>query len=367
MKVAHVLNRFEPGGVEKWLVDLTRANVDAGQGLELDFILHSRDAGFFDADVEANGGTLRKIGLSKANPISYAWKLFRTFRQHRYDVVHTHLHHFSGWVVLIALLAKVPIRVSHSHSDGSVKHEDETMIRGGYRTLCGFLIQRCSTHRIAVSGAAAQDLFGDVQQTLVMPCGLIFDDARHEKNVELGLERRRHTLLHVGRFSDEKNHGFLLNLAQALRARELDFILYLVGDGPLRRQVETEIQRRCLAEHVSVLGKRRDVHRLMASGMDVFVFPSSYEGLGLAAIEAQFFGLLTLVSQSVPREVEVSEYLQFLPIESHAMEAWVDAIQGARQPTESQRSRCVDGILNSNLNIENNLKELMDLYQSPAV
>jgi len=105
----------------------------------------------------------------------------------------------------------------------------------------------------------------------------------------------------------------------------------------------------------------------MASGMDVFVFPSSYEGLGLAAIEAQFFGLLTLVSQSVPREVEVSEYLQFLPIESHAMEAWVDAIQGARQPTESQRSRCVDGVLNSNLNIENNLKELMDLYQSPVV
>ncbi len=363
MKVAHVLNRFEPGGVEKWLVDLVRANVATGTPMQLDFILHSNQPGFFDADVEDCGGNLIRIELNRANPIAYAWRLFRALRTSRYDVVHTHVHHFSGWVALVAFLAGVPVRVAHSHADSSKNSGEGSVLRRLYRTLCSWLIQVFSTRQIAVSEPAALDLFRHPDKAVIMTCGLMFASPRSKADgTALTPEERRFRLLHVGRFTDEKNHEFLVELCCALRDRELDFILYLVGDGPLKTVFEERFARLGLQQHVCFLGKRKDVHEIMASAFEAFVFPSRSEGLGLAVIEAQFFGLKTLASNAVPSAVEVSDYIEFLPIEQGSIATWADAVEAAKQPHESQRQRCVERVLASELNIYNNLNGLIELY-----
>ena len=129
--------------------------------------------------------------------------------------------------------------------------------------------------------------------------------------------------VHVGRFCAAKNHGFLLEVFQKVCQLYNDAVLILVGDGELRGEIERKIQNLGIQDVVMLLGNRYDIPKILQAA-DMFLFPSEWEGLGIAAVEAQAAGLPCICSDRVPNLVKVTEDCRFLPLEA---DVWIREIQ----------------------------------------
>jgi glycosyltransferase involved in cell wall biosynthesis len=141
----------------------------------------------------------------------------------------------------------------------------------------------------------------------------------------VGLPRDCLLIGHVGRFDVQKNHRFLVEIFGSLAARLPTARLVLVGDGPLRPQIEQLVRAKGLENHVFFLGVRSDVPEIMGC-LDVFLFPSQYEGLGIVLIEAQMAGVPCVVSNVIPDEADLELGLfDRVNLES-LLELWVESI-----------------------------------------
>jgi hypothetical protein len=123
----------------------------------------------------------------------------------------------------------------------------------------------------------------------------------------LGIPEDAYVIGHVGRFQEQKNHRFLVNIAERLCDLEPKAVFLLVGDGPLRPEIEELVKVRDLQERVIFVGVRNDVPRIMKGAMDCFVLPSLYEGLPLVLLEAQVAGLHCVVSDTVSSEGDLDK------------------------------------------------------------
>jgi len=312
IRILHVVGSMNVGGAETWLLEILRRN--DGRRFQMDFLLHSWKEGTYDAEVEELGGHLVRCRYPRIAPL-YAREFVRVLRRHGpYDIVHSHCHHYSGWVLWLAARAGVRARIAHSHNDTSRERRRWKPTRRIYRAMTEQLIRKYATAGLAVSRAAARDLFGpnwqDDNRWRLLECGINLEPfervvSRVEVRAEFGIPEDALVVGHVGRFVEQKNHAWLLRVFAEVRRASKKAVLLLVGDGPLRRCIEGEAARHGLAGGVIFAGLRRDVARLMLGAMDVFVFPSVYEGLGLAVLEAQAAGLPSVVSTSVPCEANV--------------------------------------------------------------
>ncbi len=213
--------------------------------------------------------------------------------------------------------------------------------------------------KIAVSSGAAADLFGQYSDAVqLLPCGTNFGpllDAQSRPDVS------RFTLIHVGRLVPEKNHHFLLHLTAELIGHHPSTRLWLVGDGPLRAQLESLAQSLGIQSHVSFYGNRTDIPHLLASA-DLFVFPSLSEGLGLAALEAQAAGLPTLLASHLPQELNLLPALTRRLALDLPITEWVNFILEMRTMPHLDRLQRQRALLDSPYSIESNLRSLSQIY-----
>lgn len=327
-KVLHVLGRMDAGGVETWLVNLLK-NTDRSL-IEHDFLLLRSGKGFYDEEIIKNGGSLNYC-TKNSNPLLFSLKLYKYLRQSKPDIVHSHVYTFSGLVLLIAFLANIKVRISHSHNDMLAKESKSSFIKKIYLKLMKKLIDIFATDKIAVSEFAAQSLYGESWKSKnikIMPCTIDlskFDKKYENKNLraELGIPESALVLGHVGSFTEQKNHNFLIDVFFEIHKQNSNAYLVLVGDGVLRAQIEEKVTTLGLSSKVLFLGLRKDVPILMMSVFNVFLFPSLWEGLGLVAVEAQSAGLPCLISKNVPQEANIGacKYLDL------TINDWVGAIE----------------------------------------
>ena len=160
-------------------------------------------------------------------------------------------------------------------------------------------------------------------------------EKRIEMRQKLGLENEL-IVGHVGRFNPQKNHPFLLDIFAALPKKEPDAVLLLAGGGEDMTKIQAKAQILGIAERVRFLGVRSDVADLMQA-MDVFVFPSLYEGLPVTMVEAQTAGLPCFISDKVPTECIIAEDLvDVLPLSADS-ETWAEKILEKRDFPRTDR------------------------------
>jgi len=300
---------MNPGGIETWLMHVLR-NIDRSQ-FQMDFCLFGSEPGLYATEIEGFGSTIWRCQMS-GNLWSFRRRFHQILREGEYDVVHSHVHFFSGNVLRWAKAQSVPVRIAHSHTtrDG----RSDVLMRRFYRGLMQSWIERYATHGLAASRSSASALFGENWERDDRNCVLHYAVDLHpfqepvdrEKvRKQLGLPPGVPVMGHVGRFSREKNHIFLLEIAVEILKRRPEIHFLLVGDGPLRPVIESRAKSMGLSDKVHFTGIRTDVARLMRGAMDVFIFPSLWEGLGVALIEAQAAGLRCIVSDVCPTEVGI--------------------------------------------------------------
>jgi glycosyltransferase involved in cell wall biosynthesis len=309
IRILHAIGSLDLGGVETWLLNVLR-NIDRDR-FQFDFCTFGPKPGVHAAEVEKLGGRILPCQKG-SNPWRFRGRFRRILREGHYHVVHSHVHLFSGAVVRWANAERVPVRIAHSHTSRDDK--PDTLARRYYRRLMKSWIDRYATHGLAASRIAAAQLFGEDWQRdrrfQVVHCGIDlrpFEEpvTREEVRAELGIPSEAIVVGHVGRFVPAKNHQFFLEIAGEISRRRPDVHFLLVGDGPLRPEIEARARAMGFNGNMHFAGSRADVPRLMRGGMDVFVFPSVWEGLPVTVIEAQAAGLACVVSDSVTDEASV--------------------------------------------------------------
>jgi glycosyltransferase involved in cell wall biosynthesis len=368
IRILHMLGTMNPGGVETWLMHALR-NIDRNT-FHMDFCTFGTEAGLYAGEADELGSIVLRCSKS-ANLWSFRRRFRRILREGSYQIAHSHVHLFSGALLRWAKAEGVPIRIAHSHntSDG----RPNTGMRRFYRRLMKSWIDRYATHGLAASSAAAVALFRENWQAdgrfRVLHCGIDlhpFQEPVDRRKVlkELGIPADALVVGHVGRFDPQKNHRFLLDVARETLNRRPDVHFLLVGDGPLRVEIEALARGMGLSGKTHFAGIRTDVPRLMRGAIDVFLFPSLWEGLPLTVIEAQAAGLRCILSEAVTSEACIlPEQSIRLPL-SEGVEKWaVETIQALQK-----RKICCDAALQavaeSDFSIERS--RLSDFYSTAA-
>ena len=167
----------------------------------------------------------------------------------------------------------------------------------------------------------------------------------------------KHIILHVGNFSETKNHMYLLQIAKNLKDRYEDFILLLVGEGELLNQVIQERDKCGLQSTVYILGNRTDINKIY-SAADVFLLPSQYEGLPVVMIEAQVSGLPTIISKNITSECDITGNVVKLGISKNEIDNWVIEIYKAVEKSNCRNTNIVSDDFMITKNVENLLNIL---------
>jgi glycosyltransferase involved in cell wall biosynthesis len=367
-RILHVLGSMNPGGVETWLLDvLERIDRDHFQ---FDFCLCGAQAGVYAAEVERLGGRILRCP-KRANLWSFRRRFRRVLREGNYDVVHSHVHFFSGALLRWAKAEGRPIRIAHSHNTNDGRSDSRA--RRCYRKLMKFWINRYSTHGLAASEPAAAELFGENWQTdgrfQVLHYGLDLHPFQKSPDrvtvrAELGIPPDVQVVGHVGRFDEQKNHRFFLEIADSVLKSRRDVHFLLIGDGPLRPEIERRVRQMGVSREIHFVGVRTDVPRLMLAAMDLFLFPSLYEGLGICLLEAQAAGLRCLVSDTVPKEVvRVPGSVGFLALSS-GKDFWSTNVIHGLDAGRLGSVRVLSAEIQDKFSMQQSMRHLMGLYST---
>lgn len=371
IRILHVVGGMNRGGVETGLIHVLR-HIDR-ERYQMDFLVHTDQPCAYDEEVRALGSRIIPC-LRPDQPWRYACNLLRALRDDGpYDVVHSHVHHFSGFVLMLARLAGVPIRIADSHSDTPLVDRRSGLLRRLYLQSMQAAIKAHATHGLASSQAAATALFGSRWQQdprfRVLYQGIDLQPFREAQNTdfrkvrqELGLPLEALVIGHAGRFAEPKNHAFLVKVFTEVARREPTAHLLLVGDGPLRPTIEAQVRSLGLERRVVFAGVRADVPRLMVGAMDAFLFPSLWEGLGRVFLEAQAAGLRCLISEAVPEEATVIPALVRRLSLSLPPEEWASVLLDRTWGSDVSREEALSLMESSRFNITFSVRRLVELY-----
>jgi glycosyltransferase involved in cell wall biosynthesis len=311
-RVLNVLGGLNRGGAETWMIQVLHQMKDTG--IQLDFLVHGDGPFHYQAEAEALGSRVIVCRGLRFPPL-YALNLMLILKRYGpYQVIHSHNHHFSGITLLFAAIAGVPVRVVQSHLDTRQVDAQAGICRRIYTGMMKRLIWSFATVGTAVSRRAADALFPpdwrEHGKWRVMLLGI--DPEPFESPVdgeslrrELGIPAGVTVVGHVGRFEAQKNHTFLLRVAAEYLKMAPKTVFLLVGDGPLRKEIEGEARELGIAGQIYFAGVRKDVPALMRGVMDVFVLPSLFEGLPLVLLEVQAAGLPCLLSDNIADESDL--------------------------------------------------------------
>lgn len=303
MRVLHIVGKLDRGGAETWLVQVLR-HIDRSK-YHFDFLVHSEEPGAYDEEVRVMGARVIPC-LSPSKPVKYARNFLRILREYGpYDCVHSHVHHFSGFAIMLAAVARIPFRIAHSHTAN--RERNASLSRRCYLRGMEALVRAFATGGVAVGKEAADSLFPKGWESnprwSVQPIGIDVPRYHAKSNralmrAALGAADGVIIVGHIGRFVEAKNQIFFVDVAEELIRSRADTRFVLVGDGPLRPEIEGLVKRRGMDDRFVFTGVRSDIPQLL-SAMDVFLFPSLYEGLPLALLEAQAAGLPCIASTAV--------------------------------------------------------------------
>ena len=316
-----MLGALKPGGVENWLLQMTPHL--AGSGWAFDYCLLGPEIGLYAEDFEKYGSRVLRCPL-RSSPL-FVPRFYRLLRRGDYEIVHSHVHHFSGLILGLARAAGVPVRIAHSHNaqDG----RPDRALRRLYRKVMRRMLSRSMTAGLACSETAAEWLPGVDEGTgppiSLLPYGIDLERFRRLQT-DRGRLRREFRIPpgapvvgHVGRLEPQKNPFFLLDIISEASQVIPRAYFVIVGDGRLRGRLEQQAEQRGLGARVRFAGQRRDIPHLMVGLFDAFVLPSLWEGLPLAALEAQAAGIPTLVSDRVTGEIGVLPRISYrAPLEA---------------------------------------------------
>lgn len=320
-----------------------------------DFITHGKVEDFHKA-IKATGSNIYYVGSIRENGVfRYFNKIRKIFREGEYDIIHFHVTGLRWLLLADARKNAHKLVLTHAHS---TKVSNISRLYVLFAAMLNVKFLAC--------GMQAGDAFYFGKPFTLLPNAIevdkfIFVDKEKVNNIRNSIICSQDTLLigTVGILNVQKNHSFLIKLAVEMRMKNLDFHIIIVGDGPLKKQIQESIKAYNLNRYFTLLGKRNDVNVILNS-LDIFVLPSLFEGLPVVGIEAQFSGCSCIFSDSVTKEVNQNiTPVEFLSLSS--VDKWIESIEKFGKRFTS-REEVQEKACDSLYSIRNSVKLLEKIY-----
>lgn len=321
IRILHVIGIMNRGGAETMIMNLYR-HIDRSK-IQFDFVENSFEPAVFDDEILSLGGRIYRCPhYNGKNHFVYTkwWNTF--FAEHRgeYPIVHGHL----------GSTAAIYLSIAKKYGAYAIAHSHNTKGNWLYQAFT-WPTRFVADYFFACSQEAGISRFGRKTGTnkakcMVWPNAIDTDryayheEERKKTRNELGISEEQLVLGNISRFSEQKNHLFLIDVFEAVHRQRPDSVLLLVGDGALRPKIEAHIAQKGLQDHVILTGVQSDTWKYYQA-MDAFVMPSLYEGLPVSMVEAQAAGLRCFVSDAVPKESALTNLVGFKPLGDGA-EQW---------------------------------------------
>lgn len=358
IRILHVVQRMEAGGTQALLMNIYR-NIDRTK-IQFDFLVEYPNKEFYDDEILKLGGKIYYSTVrTDFNILKFKKQLENILRQNPdYKIMHVHASNIGYICFKTAKKMGVHTRIAHAHSNGSV-HDAKYFLRWILRKL--FTLY--ATDYYACSKEAGEYFFKNkdfkVLKNAINSEKFIYNEKQRIKmREELNIENN-FVVGHIGRFKPEKNHKFLIEIFSEIKRKKNNAKLLLIGSGDLENAIKKQVKELNLEQNVIFLGNRTDVNDLYQA-MDIFIFPSLFEGLGIVAIEAQASGTPIVCSNNLPPEIEISSICKKLSLNETA-EAWADeAIKLAEDNKSKQNMQ--QQVINAGFDLLDIVNKIQDFY-----
>lgn len=369
--VAQIMGKWLGGGVESSIMNYYR-NIDKSK-FQFHFICDADSINIPYNEINNLGGKVIIVPPYQ-KLFKYIKELKKVFRENNYKIVHSNINTLSVFPLYAAKRAGVPIRIAHSHS--SIINDKREWKRNLIKNILRHFSKTFANRYFSCSDVAAISQFGDKiyksGKVKIIKNAIDIDKFKYDKNVreekrkELGIDNDAFVIGNVGRFVTTKNQTFVIDIFFEIKKKNSKAILMLIGQGPLEKKLREKVETLNLNKSVIFLGVREDISDLYQA-MDVFIFPSLYEGLGMALIEAQTSGVPCVCSTRVPNMAKVTDIIKYVELEK-SPKIWAKTCNKFANYERKDYSKMVSGygydINKESKNLENYYFEYVgDLYE----
>jgi len=371
LKILHVFGKMDRGGAEMRTLDLYRRLTEtSGCAVRFDFCILSGEVGELDQCIRELGGNLHYLPLKWG----FGSRFKKLLAKERYNCVHSHVQLFSGYLLRLAYQKNIPSRLSHIHTTGGYG-------KGHWRRLLQNKIMkrwlvRYATNVITVSQGAADVFLHEVPQfrgddrlqliyDAIDPKMLIPKKSRAMVRTALNIAEAEVMVVHVGRLDPVKNHVRLLKIFAQLQFQRPKSRLVLIGHAPAEALQDFQQQAKALSieSRTCFLGARDDVVDHLAAA-DIMIFPSLWEGLPGAVLEAAAVGL-PVVATDLPGCQELAA--QFASIRTCSLqqsdEVWVQAACDLLSSTVAREKAIIAVPISSPFNVDAALEKFLPIWE----
>ena len=343
IRIAHVIGKWVGGGVESVVMNYYKY-IDR-EKIQFDFICDEDSTNIPYDEIEKLGGKVILIPPYQ-RIVKYHKTLKNVLKDGNYKIVHSHINTLSVFSLFAAKCAGIPVRIAHSHSTTNKKEKKKNILKQILRPFSKLF----ATDYMCCSEYAGRWLFGDKEydkgNVYLLNNAIDLDKFKYNEKVrikkrkELNIADDTLVIGHVGRFVEQKNHRFLIDIFNEVHKQNSKSVLLLAGQGPLMNEMMKKVKRLGLGDSVKFLGQRHDIEQLYQA-FDVFCLPSLYEGLGMVLIEAQCSGLYCVTSNEVPNIVNVADIVKFCDLRN--IKEWKENIlirQNTRKDFSKKLTEC---------------------------
>lgn len=325
VKVLHLLSKLDPGGVERWLVGV--GNSDSLK-YEHHFLCISGTEGRWANELE----NVYIYPHLKNGKFFFLKELIVFLKNNDFEIIHSHLYMFSLPICIISKGLGLKA-IAHSHNDKRKPDNINSLYLSSMKNkVVGSLFNMFSDRRLAASKSAGEAIFYK-NNFQILFCGVLIP---YFEKKDFVIQTNNIRFVNVGSLTYQKNQEFLIDLAKELKKRKFNnFHISIVGQGEMKDFLVNKIINSQVSDYISLLGVKDDIYSFFSKETDVFLFPSRFEGLGLALIEAQAAGLKCIISKSIPEEADIFKpNVKRLDLD---VEIWADEIQKVNINNVEQR------------------------------
>ena len=308
-----IVGGMNRGGAETFLMKIYR-QLDKTK-YQMDFCVGFHKPGDYDEEIKKLGGEILYTTPKSKNPIASFYNIYKIVKTNNYDyVLRISQNSLSCLELLAARLAGAKNTIFRSSNTQSCGNKINGILHRLFKPLAYFV----PTTHISPSKEAAKFMFGTLNKVTILNNGL--DTKQFKFSFEKRNEIRKQfnaennfIIGHIGRFNLQKNHKFLLEVFAEIKKQKENAVLWLIGKGKLETEIEKQAKKLNILDSIKFLGIRSDIPDLL-SAMDVFVFPSLFEGMPNTVIEAQTNGLPCLIANTITKQAKQTEIVHFMSL-----------------------------------------------------
>jgi len=359
IKILHYGLSNNRGGIETYLQKLY-TNIDKSK-YHFSFINHYGEDIYYYKGFKELGATFYDVVPRNKSIIRNKITLRQLFKNNHFDILHCHMNTLSYIEPILAALNNNCKVIIHSRSSNATNK----IITKSLHMINSLLLPKEKIKKLAVSDEAGKWLFGKKSSYTVINNAVDTNKFRFNSKIrkkirkKLGL-KNKFVLGHVGTFLPVKNHSFIIDVFYELKKLKSDSKLLLIGDGYLKSEIVSKVEKLNLTKNIKFLGERENVNEILLA-MDFFIFPSTFEGFGNALVEAQATGLPSLVSETISDEAIVLDSCKKMSLSKKPWE-WAKFI--SQSNISCQRNLAYKSIQMAGLSIETEIKKIENVYYS---